>query len=99
MEDFFGQNFFFYGTTQNFINLGKVHKQEETLQQRYNVNLFHKIDLQNKLLFLAKLKEHRVEMYDDRLNLMGLSKPKELQYFNTEENLKIFPISRNKSSI
>lgn len=31
--------------------------------------------------------EHRTELYDDRLNFMGLTPPKEINYLNFDENV------------
>ena len=35
--------------------------------------------------------EHRVLLQDDRLDLMGLSEPKETSYFNIGNDVRVFP--------
>ena len=56
-------------------------------------DFFQKVDPQSKKLYMPQLVEHRVQMHDDRLDLMGLSQPKELSYLNIASDKRDFPAS------
>ena len=65
---------------------------EETLQQA----LFSPIAKENlsfdkPVAFRLYLNEYRTQLYDDRLNLIGLTPPKEINYLNFGENFSKAP--------
>ena len=79
---------FFFHTTNNFVDLGKVLDIEDTLETTMKNLLFESINSTSPRWQYFSLNEHRVELYDDRINLMGLSEPKELNYFNAGETVR-----------
>lgn len=66
--------------------------EKESIQQILNLNFFHKVDLQNSRNYLLKLVEHKIFLQDDVLNLMGLSEPREVSYFNFDTDMKVLPV-------
>ena len=49
------------------------------------------LSLDKPVLYQLTLNEYRTELYDDRLNLMGLTPPKEINYLNFDAGVSRTP--------
>ena len=52
------------------------------------MQIFDKIEAASTKNLILSVNEQRVELYDDRINLMGLSEPKEINYFNVDSTIR-----------
>ena len=76
---------------ENFIDFESVQNKEETLRHYARLAFFKKlINVSEGRTYLMKYKVHETELYDDRINLLGLSEPKKINYLNLEEYIQEF---------
>ena len=84
---------------QNYIDMEKVLPADDTLKQGLNNLITAKLDLEKNQTKLLELEEYRTELYDDNINFMGLSEPKQIDYLNFAENARDYPMASSGAPI
>ena len=90
IEAFLAENSFGLYVLENFIDLDEVKSLEESPELLLNNLLILDIKLDEVQTIDLTLKETRVELQDDILNLLGLAEPTELKYLNFNEYFREF---------
>ena len=76
---------------QNFINFSEFEDAESMIHSMAEMYYMREIDLDNPQIVRLYLEEERTELYDDRLNFMGLTDPEVLHYMNMDKVLREMP--------
>lgn len=69
-------------TLDNYVDLEKVNTEGNHISQALKTIHMDRLDIKDPLLIFQDLDEHRVELSDDRLELIEVSEPVELAYVN-----------------
>ena len=56
---------------------------------------WHNIDIEKPRTLQFEIEEYITELYDSRLNFMGLSTPKKIDYVNIDVDAKLWPDNMN----
>lgn len=77
--------------SNNFIDFESVDDVESTLRKLPKIAFWDRIESNKQpgRVYTKFLREHRAELYDDRLNFMGLGSAKELEYLNVDDEKKV----------
>ena len=88
LEEFLNYHYLTVFTWESFIDFESVQEKEDTLKQQTKLALWNKItNTRDGVTYLMRLKEHQAELYDSRINFLGFSEPKEINYFNLEDQV------------
>lgn len=92
IEDYLKNHFLFIFTEESFIDFETILDKEDTLKRFPRLALWDQVtNLDLGKTYLFKMKEHQTELYDDRINFLGFQEPKEINYFNLEDQLTVYP--------
>ena len=100
IDSFLEENYLVVVTSETAIDFSSVRPKEQTLVKQPKIELWERIGTRKDgaRTYHKRLKEHKAELQDGRLNFMGLSGVKELSYMNTEDMMTIYSqdFSRNQ---
>ena len=57
-----------------------------------------KLDMEKRFDKLIEMDEYRAKLYDDNINLMGLSEPTEINYLNYSGRFIDFPVDSSANN-
>ena len=86
-------------TYDNFIEFLEVASEKDSVQRYSRLAIWDKITNSSPgRTYHMKLREHQAELFDDRINFLGLSEPKKINYLNMEESFQTYPSSFAKNN-
>ena len=72
----------------NYIEMDEVKPAEESLEQVHEFKFLHNFEEDGTgLVRYLALNEFRTDLYDDRYDLLGFSKPKQVDYMNFDADM------------
>ena len=74
-------------SSASFIDFESIDLAGKTLQKLPKIEFWQRVGrrIVRGKTWTKELREHRAELFDDRLNFMGLGQAKELVYYNSED--------------
>ena len=92
IEEYLQKHYLFIFTEENFIDFETILDKEDTLQTFPRLALWDQVtNLDHGKTYLMKIREHQTELYDDRVNFLGFTEAKEINYFNLEDQTIVYP--------
>ena len=91
MNDFLSINEFSLAFLANYIDFEIVSNDSEPLKRNLKFAQSIEIDMDKKVELVMMMDEYRTKLYDDNINLMGLSEPTEINYLNYSGKAIVFP--------
>ena len=76
----------------NYIDFDDVTNDTQPLKTKLKAKPLIKLDTEKKVELLIEMDEYRARLYDDNINLMGLSEPTEINYLNYSGRSYDYPI-------
>jgi len=87
IENFLASHSLIIAEPKKYVDMAKVKVNEDTIEESMHVIMNKRIKPASLQSYNLHMDEHRIELFDDRINLLGMSSPKKLSFVNISDKV------------